>query len=437
MKRADRSRLTRSAAVRLVALLNGVRIGQVYQMANRRLAFRYDDAWRFAAGAYPLSLSMPLAAEEHGDRAIRNYMWGLLSEDPSVLASWARRHDVARTDVIGLLSHVGEDCAGAVQFVRPDRAARLEREGSDGVVAISRDEVGQRLRTVALDHSVVRADGDTGQFSLAGAQPKIALLQNAGGEWGVPSGRTPTNRILKPPTLRLDDIAYVEHACLLLARQLGLAAAASTVQSFGGEIAIVLERYDRIEREGEWLRIHQEDVTQALALPPSRKYESDGGPGAAQIIALFRDASSEPDADVARFVDALAFNWLIAGTDAHAKNYSMLHGIGPVVRLAPLYDLISFLPYRGFFQREATMAMTIGGEGRVDVVGRAHWEKLCRDAALDADTVLTRVKEIARKLPEAAELLAGSVGIDEKTRQVMGSLGALISGHCAACARRM
>ena len=40
----------------------------------------------------------------------------------------------------------------------------------------------------------------------------------------------------------------------------------------------------------------------------------------------------------------LIFNWLIAGTDAHAKNFSLLIAPGPQIRLAPLYDLASALP---------------------------------------------------------------------------------------------
>lgn len=88
---ASRSRLTRSARVRLVALLNGTVVGQVYQMGNGRLAFAYDDAWRTGDGTYPLSLSMPLLAREHGDRAIRAYLWGLLPDNPDVLEWWARR----------------------------------------------------------------------------------------------------------------------------------------------------------------------------------------------------------------------------------------------------------------------------------------------------------------------------------------------------------
>lgn len=56
--------------------------------------------------------------------------------------------------------------------------------------------------------------------------------------------------------------------------------------------------------------------------------------------------SADPEADVERFLKANMFNWLIGGgTDAHAKNYSFLIDAGDEIRLAPLSDLSSQLPY--------------------------------------------------------------------------------------------
>ncbi|MET4072699.1 hypothetical protein ABID58_007529 [Bradyrhizobium sp. S3.2.6] len=49
------------------------------------------------------------------------------------------------------------------------------------------------------------------------------------------------------------------------------------------------------------------------------KYQNDGGPSPADVIELLRTYSTDRVADVDTFVDALGFNWLIAGTDAHAK----------------------------------------------------------------------------------------------------------------------
>ena len=44
-------------------------------------------------------------------------------------------------------------------------------------------------------------------------------------------------------------------------------------------------RFDRLwTRDGRLLRLPQEDCCQALSVPPTRKYEPDGGPGIRQIF---------------------------------------------------------------------------------------------------------------------------------------------------------
>jgi hypothetical protein len=139
-------------------------------------------------------------------------------------------------------------------------------------------KVAERLRILRADHSAWRLQGDTGLFSLAGAQPKTALLLEKE-RWGVPSGRTPTTHILKPPAGPHAGFVVNEHLCLQLARRLEFPTANSSVMSFDGERAIVLERFDRVRRAEGWLRIHQEDLCQALDVNPSRKYQNDGGPG--------------------------------------------------------------------------------------------------------------------------------------------------------------
>lgn len=130
------------------------------------------------------------------------------------------------------------------------------------------------------------------------------------------------------------------------ARRAGLTAARTRIASFAGQTAVVVTRYDRHLAAERVTRVHQEDLCQALAVPPARKYQNEGGPGAAEIAVLLRRAmpSRVAQAAVWAFADALAWNWLIAGTDAHAKNYSLLLA-GNQVRLAPLYDIASALPY--------------------------------------------------------------------------------------------
>jgi serine/threonine-protein kinase HipA len=236
--------------------------------------------------------------------------------------------------------------ADAVQFVRPERLEELQADtASKEVKWLTEDDVAERLRALRADHSAWRSAQDTGQFSLAGAQPKTALLFERK-RWGVPSGRVPTTHILKPPTGEWDGHAETEHFSLQLARAAGLIVRNSTAQHFSDEIAIVVERYDRVLDGRQWARIHQEDMCQALGIHPARKYENDGGPGVRTIAELLREQSSNSEEDVRSFVDAIIFNWLIAGTDAHAKNYALLLGGGGAVRLAPFHDLASILPYQ-------------------------------------------------------------------------------------------
>ena len=418
----------------LVALTKGQRMGEVRRNQRGRLSFVYDEPWRQRRNAYPLSLSMPLAAAEHGHDVIEAFLWGLLPDNDRVLDRWARRFQVSARNAFALLSHVGEDCAGAVQFVSHERIDALTNKEPEPVVWLSEGEVAERLRTLREDHAAWRAPRDTGQFSLAGAQPKTAFLHE-NGRWGIPSGRTPTTHILKPPTGEFDGHAENEHFCLKLARRLGLPTASTQVMRFGNEVAIVIERYDRRRQDGEIHRVHQEDMCQALAVPPIRKYENEGGPGAVEIVDLLRAASSARVDDVATFVDALIFNWLIAGTDAHAKNYSVLIGAGGRARLAPLYDIASALPYDDMDQRALKLAMRVGGEYRLCDISVRDWRRLADRLRLPADGVLSRIEDLAAQLLEAAAAVREEIAREGLTHDVIDRLTERTVIRAVECAR--
>ena len=217
------------------------------------------------------------------------------------------------------LSNLSSPKGSTPSWVRP----RLRLNGS------TKTTIAERLRALREDHSAWRIPRDTGQFSLAGAQPKTALLfENK--KWGVPSGRVPTTHILKPPSGEFDGHAENEHFCLELARALGLPVVDSRIMHFKDEVAIVVERYDRVRIAGGLRRVHQEDMCQALGIPPTRKYQNEGGPGIRDIVDLLSDVLDELQReDIATFLDSVVYNWLIAGTDAHAKNYALLIGARP------------------------------------------------------------------------------------------------------------
>jgi serine/threonine-protein kinase HipA len=383
----------------LIAIIEGREMGRVVRDKTGKLSFAYNEQWRNAQDAYPLSISMPLALSGHGNAKIDPFLWGLLPENANVLDHWARRFHVSARNAFGLIANVGEDCAGAVQFVRPERLDALLGQESPAIEWLDESAIAERLRILRADHSAWRIPRDTGQFSLAGAQPKTALLLE-NGRWGVPSGRVPTTHIFKPPTGDFDGHAENEHFCLELAGALGLPVADSRIMHFQDEIAIVVERYDRLRTETGLWRVHQEDMCQAFAIPPTRKYQNEGGPGIRDIVALLTANSTSSAEDVATFHDAVSYNWLIAGTDAHAKNYALLIGSEGRVRLAPLYDVASVLPYPDIDIQKATLSMKLGDEYRLRNITLRHWHKLAAELHVDPDAMVARVDSFAAQLAD-------------------------------------
>jgi serine/threonine-protein kinase HipA len=217
---------------------------------------------------------MPIQVKSHSHQQIDPWLWGLLPDNDAVLRRWARDFQVSPSSAFSLLSTpIGEDCAGAVRFALPDKLERVL--GRDGEVTwLDEDEVAQWLRELREDSTAWLGRSFTGQFSLAGAQAKTALLLDEN-RWGVPSGAIPTTHILKPAVTGLDDHDLNEHLCLEAARCARLVAARSTIAQFGDETAVVVTRYDRVAAaEGAIVRVHQEDLCQALGVPPSHRYQT-------------------------------------------------------------------------------------------------------------------------------------------------------------------
>lgn len=410
----------------LIVTLGEQIAGRLTRTRNGRVEFEYTPEWQARKNAYPLSLSMRLAARRHAAKVVEPYFWGLLPDNELILERWARRFQVSARSVFALLSYVGEDCPGAVRLLQPERAANRNHDG--GVEWLTEADVAQRLRQLREDVSAWRTEADSGQFSLAGAQPKTALWFD-GTRWGLPHGTTPTTHILKPGVLDLDGSAHNEHFCLNLAQRLGLPTASSHIQQFEDETAIVIERYDRLATPSGVTRVHQEDICQALAIAPAKKYENEGGPGARAIVSLLREVSSQPESDVDTFLSALVFNWLIGGTDAHAKNYSLLIGAGSRVRLAPLYDVASALPYSDIPQQKLKLAMKLGGKYRLKDIGRHQWHKLATELSLEPEHVLSMAHALAERLPEAATAAFDRTHTDGLCHPILPQL------HTVLCAR--
>ena len=417
----------------LVVILDDAIAGTLTRRPQGRLRFDYDDDYRGLSDATPLSLSMPTQITSHPDKIVTPWLWGLLPDNEAVLTRWSRQFHVSASSPFALLgSPIGEDCAGAVQFAPPHEVDRITNQPGH-VAWLAEIEVADRLRDLREDSTSWLGRSFTGQFSLAGAQAKTALLRQDG-RWGVPSGSIPTTHILKPAVSGLDDHDLNEHLCLDAARRAGLLAVHTTIERFDGESAVIVDRYDRVERRERITRVHQEDLCQALGVPPDRKYQNEGGPSPRDIVRLLRRAMPPRLADDAvwQFADALIWNWLIAGTDAHAKNYSILLAHGQV-RFAPIYDVASSLPY-GAHERKLRLAMKIGGDYRVHP-DRNNWPTAAKDLGVDPDSLVERVRTIGSIIAGSFSEAANAPSVRALERPLPAMLVDLVADRAVRCMR--
>ena len=390
----------------LIVYLNENRIGTLHRHKAGKLEFAYDPDYR----GIPLSYSMPLIERIHGHDTITPFLWNLLPDDTRLLATWGRQFQVDSSNCFGLLREIGEDCAGAIRFVSPEEEKEAQH---GGLTPITEKEIGRRLALLENDPSAARSLTDQGRFSLAGAQPKIALRQQ-NDNWYIPWGKEPTTHILKPPRSNFSGLAENEHFCLKLASSLGLRAAESTVQTFDGNKTFLVKRFDRMKRKEGLYRIHQEDMCQALGIGPERKYENDNGPGISDIMGILSSSSRRLE-DRESFIDAIVFNYLILGTDAHAKNYSILHTRQGFI-LAPLYDIASFAPYIQT-QKDERIAMRIDRYYKIAQIRKRHFERTAKSCNFSSKRLLQQLENFATQMPRICEEVGHSTikeGLDSQ-----------------------
>ncbi|MGM0412591.1 MAG: type II toxin-antitoxin system HipA family toxin [Pseudomonadota bacterium] len=351
----------------LAVYIGRTRVGTHTRHPDGATEFRYDPDWLGAHGRFPVSLSLPLAERIYQGDDIHPYFGGLLPDDPEVRRTIAAREGAASARDFDLLAAIGRDCVGALQFLPEGEIPADPRQ----MIADPIDEATIGERIAHLGERPLGLGGDDFRLSLAGMQDKTALLWQDG-RWWVPRGATPTSHILKPaPTTGpggadFSTLPWNEWTCLTLFQALGLPAAASRVERFGGRWTLVVERFDRQWRDGVLYRIPQEDCCQALGVPPERKYQAEGGPGMVDLLDLLH-GSRNVETDQQILVEAQAVFWLLSAIDGHAKNFSI--GLGPDgFSLRPLYDVISSAPYpRAFPPEKARLAMSLGKRRRYEV----------------------------------------------------------------------
>lgn len=64
--------------------------------------------------------------------------------------------------------------------------------------------------------------------------------------------------------------------------------------------------------------------------------------------------------------------------------------------------MASILPYEELDLRKVKLAMKIGGEYKLGLVGARQWQKFAREMRVDAESLIERLAAMAARLPDAA-----------------------------------
>ena len=382
----------------LAVFLSGIRMGAVVRSPGGRYGLDYADDYR-RTGRIPLSPTLPIGPGPFKSEHIDAYLEGLLPEKPAVREQWAI--ELGTTDhAFALLTAMGRDCVGSVQFTPPNQVSDLLARPSDYKLQSMR-EIGDRLR--GLRESGASWTLPDEHWSLPGAQDKFTLTR-LGGAWHKHEGAGPSTHIVKPGVHQLHHQAALEHATMRVAERLGLRVAATQMQDFDGETAVVVRRFDRIIRPDNTIhRLHQVDFCQAMGRHPKNKYEERGGPRTESLATLLWNESALPEVDVRRFSDAVLFNYIVGAPDGHSKNFALLYAPDGRARMAPLYDLSSafaYEPNKNGYDLSKT-AMSIGGRRKFGEVLHKHLDRHAREMRLDPSEVRDRTASLADAAPEA------------------------------------
>ena len=362
----------------LNVFLNSRLVGQLVREPSGGVSFAYERDWLDWEHRMPVSLSLPLQENRYIGAPVMAVFDNLLPDSDLIRRRVAERVGAEGVDAFSLLSQIGRDCIGALQFLpdgqEPQPMSELTGEPVDEA------RIGAILSDLDLAPLGIRRENDF-RISVAGAQEKTALLRKDG-QWIEPTGTTPTTHIIKPQIGRLpngmdlSDSVENEYLCLKLMEAFGLRSANVEMAQFGDKRALVVERFDRRwTSDGRLIRLPQEDCCQALSVVPTQKYQNEGGPGISDIMDLLL-GSDDPNKDRYDFFKANVLFWLLGATDGHGKNFSVSLLPGGRFRMTPLYDVLTVQPTvdaRQIERKYFKLAMNFGNSNHykvANIVGR-------------------------------------------------------------------
>lgn len=183
--------------------------------------------------------------------------------------------------------------------------------------------------------------------SMGGARPK-AVVEDDIGLWIAKFNR-PDDRWNNPK---------VEHAMLELARQCGISAARSRIETVGGKDVLLVQRFDRERTSRGYIRARM--ISGLTLLRADDAVHQRDRWSYVLMAEELRRVVAEPKKDAAELFRRMCFNALISNLDDHPRNHALM-AMDREWRLSPAYDLT---PSPVISRDHRELAMTCGDQGR-------------------------------------------------------------------------
>ncbi|MFQ5974539.1 MAG: type II toxin-antitoxin system HipA family toxin [Alphaproteobacteria bacterium] len=383
--------------------------GILQQEPGGRCAFAYDPAYIEGDGP-SVAHTLPLQEPPHHSEAGLHPFFDNLVAEGWLRDAQARALRVRPTDRFAMLLAFGRDCAGAVSIIDPEPAGELQLDTAD------------QESIAAL----------TSRASLSGIQPKLVVVRDARGYRPAQANEISTH-IAKLPSGQVPDIVPLEWLTTEAARRLMPEEPVAPMEigalgNIAGE-ALFIRRFDRTREGG---KLHFEEFNQLLGKPSEAKYD-----GAYEDMARFvRATPGCIPAEAERLFRRVLVCLLVGNTDAHLKNFAMLH-TPEGLRLSPCYDLVG----AAYYPRFDTIALAIAGavDLRLGVLQPKHIVGLGEGCGLSARAIALAVEDLGKRLDAAktcvyesdvgtAPLRDGIIDIMEKRwNGAFASIGQLLS----------
>lgn len=118
-------------------LLNGRVAGRLRRESSGATDFQYDQSWLGWENAIPASVSLPLREDRHIGYPVLAVFENLLPDTEDIRRRLAERSKADGSDAYSLLTALGRDCVGALQFL-PDGVAAGQAGAIDGPLSTMR-----------------------------------------------------------------------------------------------------------------------------------------------------------------------------------------------------------------------------------------------------------------------------------------------------------